>query len=106
MRGGGGRWPDAGVPLARIDRRAAACSAGRIRRGRHHIAALVGLLNPAAVMTTDGGGMVGTALLPVEGGAWIAQYMVAIADKAPGSNSWSGRSTVCRAWWPGVPASC
>ncbi|MEV4738930.1 RNA polymerase sigma factor SigJ [Streptomyces sp. NPDC049555] len=48
------------------------------------IAALVGLLDPAAVMTADGGGMVGTALRPVEGGARIAQYMVAIADKAPG----------------------
>ncbi|MER6976606.1 RNA polymerase sigma factor SigJ [Streptomyces carpinensis] len=48
------------------------------------IAALVGLLDPAAVMTADGGGMVGTVLRPVEGGARIAQYMVAIADKAPG----------------------
>ncbi|GGN63691.1 RNA polymerase sigma factor [Streptomyces albiflavescens] len=48
------------------------------------IAALVAVLNPAAVMTADGGGMVGTVLRPVEGGARIAQYMVAIADKAPG----------------------
>ncbi|WP_317441251.1 RNA polymerase sigma factor SigJ [Streptomyces collinus] len=48
------------------------------------IATLVGLLDPAAVMTADGGGMVGAVLRPVEGGARIAQYMVAIADKAPG----------------------
>jgi RNA polymerase sigma-70 factor (ECF subfamily) len=48
------------------------------------IAALVGLLDPAAVMTADGGGMVGTVLRPVEGGARIAQYMAAIADRAPG----------------------
>ncbi|MEV4876076.1 RNA polymerase sigma factor SigJ [Streptomyces cyaneofuscatus] len=48
------------------------------------IAALVDLLDPAAVMTADGGGLVGTVLRPVEGGARIAQYMVAIADKAPG----------------------
>ncbi|MFI1420871.1 RNA polymerase sigma factor SigJ [Streptomyces sp. NPDC020731] len=48
------------------------------------IAALVGLLDPAAVMTADGGGMVGTVLRPVEGGARIAQYMVAVADRAPG----------------------
>ncbi|WP_058043889.1 RNA polymerase sigma factor SigJ [Streptomyces roseifaciens] len=48
------------------------------------IVALVALLNPAAVMTADGGGMVGTILRPLEGGARIAQYMVAIADKAPG----------------------
>ncbi|MGC9377921.1 RNA polymerase sigma factor SigJ [Streptomyces sp. MH13] len=48
------------------------------------IAALVDLLDPAAVMTADGGGMAGTALRPIEGGARIAQYMAAIADKAPG----------------------
>ncbi|MEV0439260.1 RNA polymerase sigma factor SigJ [Streptomyces spectabilis] len=48
------------------------------------IAGLVGLLDPAAVMTADGGGMVGTVLRPVEGGARIAQYMAAIADRAPG----------------------
>ncbi|WP_129311189.1 RNA polymerase sigma factor SigJ [Streptomyces sp. L2] len=48
------------------------------------IAALVGLLDPAAVMTADGGGLVGTVLRPVEGGARIAQYMVAVAGTAPG----------------------
>ncbi|WP_030212042.1 RNA polymerase sigma factor SigJ [Streptomyces bikiniensis] len=48
------------------------------------VPALVGLLDPGAVMTADGGGMVGTVLRPVEGGARIAQYMVAIADRAPG----------------------
>ncbi|WP_217167884.1 RNA polymerase sigma factor SigJ [Streptomyces sp. AC512_CC834] len=48
------------------------------------IAALVDLLDPAAVMTADGGGQVGTVLRPVEGGTRIAEYMVAIADKAPG----------------------
>ncbi|MBW5252219.1 RNA polymerase sigma factor SigJ [Streptomyces sp. P01-B04] len=49
-----------------------------------NVAALVGLLDPAAVMTADGGGLVGTALRPIEGSALIAQYMVAIADTAPG----------------------
>ncbi|MEU1870064.1 RNA polymerase sigma factor (sigma-70 family) [Streptomyces ambofaciens] len=48
------------------------------------IAALVDLLDPAAVMTADGGGKAGAVLRPVEGGARIAQYMVAIADHAPG----------------------
>ncbi|WP_086866259.1 RNA polymerase sigma factor SigJ [Streptomyces viridochromogenes] len=48
------------------------------------VAALVGVLDPAAVMTADGGGMVGTVLRPIEGDARIAQYMVAIADKAAG----------------------
>ncbi|WP_406315801.1 RNA polymerase sigma factor SigJ [Streptosporangium sp. NBC_01639] len=48
------------------------------------VAALVDLLDPAAVMTADGGGVVGTVLRPIEGGARIAQYLVAIADKVPG----------------------
>ena len=48
------------------------------------IAALVDLLDPAAVLTADGGGMAGTVLHPIEGGARIARYMAAIADKAPG----------------------
>ncbi|MET7410865.1 RNA polymerase sigma factor SigJ [Streptomyces rubiginosohelvolus] len=51
---------------------------------RKDIAALVDLLDPAAVMTADGGGLVGAALRPIEGDVRIAQYMVAIADKAPG----------------------
>ncbi|MGW1464481.1 RNA polymerase sigma factor SigJ [Streptomyces sp. NPDC002308] len=48
------------------------------------IAALVGLLDPAAVLTADGGGLVSAVLRPVEGGARIAAYMAAIADRAPG----------------------
>ncbi|GGW59863.1 RNA polymerase sigma factor [Streptomyces lucensis JCM 4490] len=81
------RLSDAGAPV-----RADGQADGRTDVVRHvkeawetkDIAALVRLLNPAAVMTADGGGMVGTVLRPVEGGARIAQYMVAIADKAPG----------------------
>ncbi|MEU7910978.1 RNA polymerase sigma factor SigJ [Microbispora bryophytorum] len=48
------------------------------------IAALVGILDPAAVMTADGGGVAGTVLRPIEGGTRIAQYMLAIARMAPG----------------------
>ncbi|MFJ6568675.1 RNA polymerase sigma factor SigJ [Streptomyces sp. NPDC091292] len=48
------------------------------------IEALVDLLDPDATMIADGGGMVGTVLRPVEGGARIAQYLIHIADKAPG----------------------
>ncbi|MGW7109379.1 RNA polymerase sigma factor SigJ [Streptomyces xanthophaeus] len=48
------------------------------------IKALVGLLDPDATMTADGGGLVGTVLRPVEGGEPIAQYLIHIADKAPG----------------------
>ncbi|MEW1692972.1 RNA polymerase sigma factor SigJ [Streptomyces sp. NPDC091265] len=48
------------------------------------IGALVGLLDPDATMTADGGGLVGTVLRPVEGSERIAQYLIHIADKAPG----------------------
>ncbi|MER5744304.1 RNA polymerase sigma factor SigJ [Streptomyces sp. NPDC002225] len=48
------------------------------------IRALVGLLDPDAALTADGGGLVGAVLRPVEGSERIAQYMIYIADKAPG----------------------
>ncbi|WP_405831178.1 MULTISPECIES: RNA polymerase sigma factor SigJ [unclassified Streptomyces] len=48
------------------------------------IKALVDLLDPDATMTADGGGLVGTVLRPVEGSTNIAQYLIHIADKAPG----------------------
>ncbi|WP_405011905.1 RNA polymerase sigma factor SigJ [Kitasatospora sp. NBC_01539] len=48
------------------------------------IRALVGLLDPDATMTADGGGLVGAVLRPVEGSGRIAQYVVHIADRAPG----------------------
>ncbi|MEU1007901.1 RNA polymerase sigma factor SigJ [Streptomyces sp. NPDC005890] len=93
-----GRTPAACKQLAASARRrvgvarAPVPAAGRADVVRHvkeawetkDIAALVGLLDPGAVMTADGGGMVGAVLRPVEGGTRIAQYMAAIADKAPG----------------------
>ncbi|MER5361466.1 RNA polymerase sigma factor SigJ [Streptomyces sp. NPDC002785] len=48
------------------------------------IGALVGLLDPDATMIADGGGLVGTVLRPVEGSKRIAEYLIYIADKAPG----------------------
>ncbi|MCF3118985.1 RNA polymerase sigma factor SigJ [Streptomyces arenae] len=48
------------------------------------IKALVGLLSPDATMTADGGGVVGAALRPVEGGERIAQYLAHFAEKVPG----------------------
>ncbi|WP_331744976.1 RNA polymerase sigma factor SigJ [Kitasatospora sp. NBC_01300] len=48
------------------------------------IEALIALLDPAATMTADGGGLVGAVLRPVEGGRSIAQYLIHIAGKAPG----------------------
>ncbi|MFI2779345.1 RNA polymerase sigma factor SigJ [Streptomyces sp. ALB3] len=74
------------------DGRSPATTAGQAEVVRHvkeaweakDIAALVDILDPAAVMTADGGGVVGAALRPIEGGTRIARYMAAIADQAPG----------------------
>lgn len=48
------------------------------------IGALVGLLDPDAVMVADGGGQVRAALRPIEGAAAIARYAVDLALLAPG----------------------
>ncbi|MFG2992415.1 RNA polymerase sigma factor SigJ [Streptomyces sp. NPDC048257] len=48
------------------------------------IRALVDLLAPGAAMIADGGGLVGAALKPIEGNERIAEYLIHIADKAPG----------------------
>jgi RNA polymerase sigma factor (sigma-70 family) len=47
------------------------------------IDALIGLLDPGATMTADGGGRVSAALRPIEGGEQIARYVVDIAGRAP-----------------------
>ncbi|MFE3588508.1 RNA polymerase sigma factor SigJ [Streptomyces niveus] len=48
------------------------------------IAALVGLLDPDATMTADGGGLVTAVLRPIEGGERIARAYVEIGAAAPG----------------------
>ncbi|SDW29844.1 RNA polymerase sigma-70 factor, ECF subfamily [Amycolatopsis xylanica] len=48
------------------------------------ITALVGLLDPAATFTADGGGLATTALHPIEGGEQIAQFLVAVTTAVPG----------------------
>ncbi|MFC9424622.1 RNA polymerase sigma factor SigJ [Streptomyces sp. NPDC056987] len=48
------------------------------------IAALVGLLNPTATMTVDGGGRTGAALHPITGAERIAHYILGIDARAPG----------------------
>ncbi|MGW0392545.1 RNA polymerase sigma factor SigJ [Streptomyces sp. NPDC003042] len=94
-----GRTPAACRQLASSARRrigaaqaSAAATAGQAGLVRHFkeaweardIKTLVGLLDPDATMTADGGGLVGTVLRPVEGSERIAQYLIHIADKAPG----------------------
>jgi RNA polymerase sigma factor (sigma-70 family) len=46
------------------------------------IGALIGLLDPGATVTADGGGMASAALRPIEGGEQIARYLVDIASRA------------------------
>jgi RNA polymerase sigma-70 factor (ECF subfamily) len=47
------------------------------------IAALIGLLDPDATATADGGGLVTAALHPIEGGEQIARAFIDIAGRAP-----------------------
>jgi len=49
------------------------------------IDALIGLLDPDAIATGDGGGLVSAAPRPIEGGEQIARYMVDLAARAPGN---------------------
>ncbi|WP_436772270.1 RNA polymerase sigma factor SigJ [Yinghuangia sp. YIM S09857] len=46
------------------------------------IQALVGLLDPSAVATADGGGLTQAQLEPIEGGEQIARYLVDLAGRA------------------------
>ncbi|MBP2328319.1 RNA polymerase sigma-70 factor (ECF subfamily) [Kibdelosporangium banguiense] len=48
------------------------------------ITALVGLLDPTATFTADGGGLVTTTLHPIEGGEQIARFVIAVATGISG----------------------
>ncbi|KUL30738.1 RNA polymerase sigma factor SigJ [Actinoplanes awajinensis] len=48
-----------------------------------NIKALISLLDPAATVIADGGGLAAAALHPIEGRTQIARYAVTIADRAP-----------------------
>jgi RNA polymerase sigma factor (sigma-70 family) len=48
------------------------------------IEAIVGLLDPDATVVVDGGGLVSSALRPIDGAARVAGYLVGIAVRAPG----------------------
>lgn len=47
------------------------------------IEALIGLLDPDATATSDGGGLVSAMLRPIEGGAQVARGLVDLAGRAP-----------------------
>jgi RNA polymerase sigma factor (sigma-70 family) len=46
---------------------------------------LIGLLDPDATLTGDGGGLAPTALHPIEGGEQVARYLADLARTAPGN---------------------
>ena len=48
------------------------------------ISGLLGLLDPGATFTADGGGLVPAALSPVEGAGPVAAYLAGLASQAPG----------------------
>jgi len=47
------------------------------------IDALIGLLDPHATATADGGGLVSAALRPIEGREQVARYALDVAGRAP-----------------------
>jgi RNA polymerase sigma-70 factor (ECF subfamily) len=94
-----GRTPEACRQLASVARRRAGASrvpatpaarqAGIVRDFRRawaakDIGALIGLLDPGATATADGGGLASAEPRPVEGGERIARALVGLVGKAPG----------------------
>ena len=67
------------------------------------ISALIGLLDPDATLTADGGGLVSATLDPIQGGERIAHYAVALARRAPDNVTLLER-TVNGSTRPGGPA--
>jgi RNA polymerase sigma factor (sigma-70 family) len=56
------------------------------------IQALIGLLDPGATMTADGGGLASAALRPIEGGEQVAGYLADLARAAPGNVRFAERT--------------
>jgi hypothetical protein len=56
------------------------------------IDALIGLLDPEATATADGGGLALAFLTPIEGGEQIARAWIEIANRAPGSMNFLERT--------------
>jgi RNA polymerase sigma factor (sigma-70 family) len=56
------------------------------------ISAIIGLLDPAATVTADGGGLVPAALHPIEGAEQIARYLVDLSSGLPASFAFGERT--------------
>ena len=84
------------IRTARAPATPAARQAGIVRDFKHaweasDITAIIGLLDPDAVATGDGGGLVSAAPEPIEGAEQIARYLVGLASRAPGDLTFGER---------------
>jgi RNA polymerase sigma-70 factor (ECF subfamily) len=69
------------APATPDGRRAALVRDFKLAWKAQDISALIGLLDPDATMTADGGGRAAAALHPIEGGEQIARYAVELAGQ-------------------------
>ncbi len=79
------RIRDAQPPAAPTSRQAAVVADFRRAWEAQDIGALIGLLDPAATATGDGGGRAAAALHPIEGAGLIARYFADLAARLPGN---------------------
>jgi RNA polymerase sigma factor (sigma-70 family) len=56
------------------------------------INALISILDPAAALIADGGGLAPAALAPIEGGEQIARYLAGLAGQIPGTVTFTERA--------------
>jgi RNA polymerase sigma-70 factor (ECF subfamily) len=78
------RIRDAGPPEVPAARRAGIVRQFKEALEAGDVGALVGLLDPGATLTVDGGGLVSATLHPIEGGERIARYCAGIAVRSRG----------------------
>jgi RNA polymerase sigma-70 factor (ECF subfamily) len=79
-----GRIRAAHVPVIPAPRLAGLVSDFKRAWEARDVGALIGLLDPGATVTADGGGLVSAALEPIEGGERIVRYLLDIARREPG----------------------
>jgi RNA polymerase sigma factor (sigma-70 family) len=73
------------APATPPARQAAVVRAFRQAWEAKDINALIGLLDPGATLTADGGGLATAALSPIQGGDQIGRYVVGLASRASAS---------------------
>jgi RNA polymerase sigma-70 factor (ECF subfamily) len=96
------RIRSAQAPAVPPDRHASVVRAFKQAWEAKDIEALVGLLDPDAVVVADGGGLAAAALHPIEGAEDIARYLADIADRVPAGVTYLERTVNGQ---PGLVAS-